>query len=166
MPGAAPRCAVSVAPGLIMPMKQRLSILLSALWWGSLTGLGFVVVPMLFAHLGTAAAAGAMAAKLFTAQTWLSTGCTLLLLLIFNRKDEPAFSAYAQAAMKFVVTGLLLAVLVEFGIAPRIVSARVSGGDLRLWHALGSAMYLAQWLAAGWTLWCLSRLARPDASAG
>jgi hypothetical protein len=59
--------------------------------------------------------------------------------------------------MKFIVTGLLLAVLVEFGVAPRIVNARVDGGNLRLWHGLGSAMYLAQWLAAGWTLWCLSR---------
>jgi len=42
-------------------MKQRLSLLLAALWWGSLTALGFVVVPMLFAHLGSAAAAGTVA---------------------------------------------------------------------------------------------------------
>lgn len=143
-------------------MKQRLSLLLAALWWGSLTGLGFVVVPMLFAHLGSAAAAGAMAAKLFTAQTWLSTGCTLLLLLVFNKKDEPALAPYAQAAMKFVVAGLLLAVLVEFGVAPHIVSARADGGNLKLWHGLGSAMYLAQWLCAGLTVWRLSR--RPDST--
>ena len=50
-------------------MKQRLSLLLAALWWGSLTGLGFVVVPMLFAHLGSAAAAGAMAATV----AWLAS---------------------------------------------------------------------------------------------
>ena len=143
-------------------MKQRLSLLLAALWWGSLTGLGFVVVPMLFAHLGSAAAAGAMAAKLFTAQTWLSTGCTLLLLLVFNKKDEPALAPYAQAAMKFVVAGLLLAVLVEFGVAPHIVSARADGGNLKLWHGLGSAMCLAQWLCAGLTVWRLSR--RPDST--
>jgi hypothetical protein len=138
-------------------MKPRLSILLAALWWGSLTGLGFVVVPMLFIHLPSPAAAGAMAAKLFTAQTWLSVACTMLLLLALNKKEAPALSPSAQAAMKFIVTGLLLAVLVEFGVAPRIVNARVDGGNLRLWHGLGSAMYLAQWLAAGWTLWCLSR---------
>ena len=138
-------------------MKPRLSILLAALWWGSLTGLGFVVVPMLFIHLPSPAAAGAMAAKLFTAQTWLSVACTMLLLLALNKKEAPALSPSAQAAMKFIVAGLLLAVLVEFGVAPRIVNARVDGGNLRLWHGLGSAMYLAQWLAAGWTLWCLSR---------
>ncbi|WP_096697204.1 DUF4149 domain-containing protein [Polaromonas sp. AER18D-145] len=138
-------------------MKPRLSIVLAALWWGSLTGLGFVVVPMLFIHLPSPAAAGAMAAKLFTAQTWLSVACAMLLLLALNKKKATALSSPAQAAMKYVVAGLLLAVLVEFGVAPRIVNARADGGNLRLWHGLGSAMYLAQWLAAGWTLWCLSR---------
>lgn len=144
-------------------MKPRLSILLAALWWGSLTGLGFVVVPMLFIHLPSPAAAGAMAAKLFTAQTWLSVACTMLLLLALNKKEAPALSPSARAAMKFIVAGLLLAVLVEFGVAPNIVNARAEGGNLRLWHGLGSAMYLAQWLAAGWTLWCLSRSTKADA---
>ena len=139
-------------------MKTRLGIVLAALWWGSLTGLGFVVVPMLFIHLPSSAAAGAMAAKLFTAQTWLSVACAMLLLLALNKKEAPALSRSVQAAMKFIVAGLLLVVLVEFGVAPRIVNARADGGNLRLWHGLGSAMYLAQWLAAGWTLWCLSRV--------
>ena len=138
-------------------MKSRLSIMLAALWWGSLTGLGFIVVPMLFTHLPSPAMAGAMAAKLFTAQTWLSVACAMLLLLALNKKEAPALSPPAREAMKFIVAGLLLAVLVEFGVAPRIVNARAEGGNLRLWHGLGSAMYLAQWLAAGWTLWCLSR---------
>ncbi|MEO8024671.1 DUF4149 domain-containing protein [Polaromonas sp.] len=143
-----------------MNTRSRISIVLAALWWGSLTGLGFVVVPMLFIHLPSPAAAGAMAAKLFTTQTWLSVACTMLLLLVLNKKEAPALSPSAQEAMKFIVTGLLLAVLVEFGVAPRIVNARVDGGNLRLWHGLGSAMYLAQWLAAGWTLWCLSQGAK------
>ncbi len=146
-----------------MNTRSRISILLAALWWGSLTGLGFVVVPMLFIHLPSPAAAGAMAAKLFTAQTWLSVACTMLLLLALNKKEAPALSPSARAAMKFIVAGLLLAVLVEFGVAPRIVNARADGGNLKLWHGLGSAMYLAQWLAAGWTLWCLSRSTKADA---
>ena len=146
-----------------MNTRSRISILLAALWWGSLTGLGFVVVPMLFIHLPSPAAAGAMAAKLFTAQTWLSVACTMLLLLALNKKEAPALSPSARAAMKFIVAGLLLAVLVEFGVAPNIVNARAEGGNLRLWHGLGSAMYLAQWLAAGWTLWCLSRSTKADA---
>ena len=164
MLGAALRCAVVARLQLSMMNRSRFGIVLAALWWGSLTGLGFVVVPMLFIHLPSPAAAGAMAAKLFTAQTWLSVACAMLLLLILNKKEAPALSPSAQAAMKFIVAGLLLAVLVEFGVAPRIVNARTDGGNLRLWHGLGSAMYLAQWLAAGWTLWCLSRSTKDGAA--
>lgn len=141
--------------------RQRLCVVISALWWGSLTTLGFMVVPLLFVHLGSPAAAGAMAAKLFTAQTWLSVACTMLLLTAFNRKDGPLHSGWAVAAMKLVVTGLLLALLVEFGVSPRIVSARAEGGNLKLWHGLGSAMYLAQWLCASVALWRLTRTDPP-----
>ena len=138
-------------------MRHRFGLLLAALWWGSLTGLGFLVVPLLFMHLPSLAAAGAMAAKLFTAQTWLSIACAMLLLMVFNKKDAATHAPSVQLAIKFIVAGLFLAVLVEFGVSPRIVSARLDGGNLRLLHGLGSAMYFAQWLAAGWTLWCLSR---------
>ena len=144
------------------PLRQSLAFMAAALWWGSLTGLGFVVVPLLFKHLGSPAAAGAMAAKLFTAQTWLSTACAMLMLLVFNKKDDATLAPYASVAMKFIVTGLLLALLVEFGVAPRIVSVRTEGGNLKLWHGLGSAMYVGQWLCAGFALW---RLARRSGSA-
>ena len=138
-------------------MRYRFGVMIAALWWGSLTALGFVVVPMLFANLGSPVTAGAMAAKLFTAQTWLSIACAMLMLMIFNKKDAAAPAPHVQLAIKFIVAGLLLAVLVEFGIAPRIVNARAEGGTLKAWHALGSAMYLLQWLCAGLSLWFLSR---------
>ena len=137
-------------------MKYRFGLMLTALWWGSLTGLGFVVVPLLFMHLPSPAAAGAMAAKLFTAQTWVGIACAMLLLLVFNKKEALDPVLPAQPAIKFIVAGLLLAVLVEFGVAPRIVNARADGGNLKLWHGLGSAMYLGQWLCAGFALWRLS----------
>lgn len=143
-----------------MPIKVRFGMMLAAIWWGSLSSLGFVVVPLLFVHLGSPAAAGAMAAKLFNAQTWLSTACAMLMLLVFNKKDEPALSPYAQAAIKFVVAGLLLAWLIEFGVAARIVSARAEGGNLKFWHGLGSAMMLGQWLCAGLALWRLTCVPR------
>ncbi|CAN5183315.1 hypothetical protein BH10PSE16_BH10PSE16_08080 [soil metagenome] len=142
------------------PLRQRIGLLAAALWWGSLSALGFVVVPMLFMHLGSPAAAGAMAARLFSAQTWVGTGCALLMLMVFKQKDGFAQSAQVRVAIKFIVAGMLLALLVEFGVAPRIVRARADGGNLRLWHGLGSAMLLGQWLCAGFTLWRLS--ARPD----
>ena len=138
-------------------MQMRIGLLAAALWWGSLTALGFVVVPMLFMHLQSPAAAGAMAARLFGAQTWISSGCAMLMLVFFNQKSGFAQDLRAHAAMKFIVPGMLLALLVEFAVAPRIVTARADGGNLRIWHGLGSAMLLGQWLCAGSVLWCLSK---------
>ena len=142
-------------------MRYRFGLMIAALWWGSLTALGFVVVPMLFTYMTSPAAAGQMASKLFTAQTWLSIACTMFLMLTLNQKEAETQDLRAQAAIKFIVTGLLLAVLVEFGVSPRILSARVDGGNLKLLHGVGSAMYFAQWLCAGFTLWCLSRPKNP-----
>ena len=142
-------------------MRYRFGLMVAALWWGSLTALGFVIVPMLFAHLPSPAAAGQMAAKLFSAQTWLSIGCAMFLLLVYNQKGSETQDIRAQAAIKFIVTGLLLVVLVEFGLSPRIVSARADGGNLKLLHGLGSAMYFGQWLCAGLALWRLTETAKP-----
>jgi len=138
-------------------MRYRFGLMLAALWWGSLTALGFLVVPMLFTYLPSPVAAGQMAARLFTAQTWLSVGCSMFLLLLCNQKEAIKPDLRARAAIVFIVSGLLLAVLVEFGLSPRIVSARADGGNLKLLHGLGSAMYFGQWLCAGFTLWRLSQ---------
>jgi hypothetical protein len=142
---------------MAQPMRERIALLAAALWWGSLTGLGFVVVPMLFTYLTSPAVAGAMAAKLFTVQTWLSIACSMFLLLVFNKIEATDQSIRVRPAIKFIVTGLLLTVLVEFAVAPHIVNARATGGDLKLWHTLGSAMYLGQWLCAGASLWMLAK---------
>ncbi len=138
-------------------MRLRMATVLAALWWGSLTTLGALVVPLLFKHLPSAAAAGAMAAKLFAAQTWLSLGCALLLLLVFNRSQDHGLTVTAQRVLKFVIAGLLLALLVEFAVSPQIVNARATGGSLRLWHGLGSAMFATQWVCAGLVLWRITR---------
>ena len=140
-------------------MRQRLPALVAALWWGSLTTLGFLVVPMLFAHLPSAMVAGNMAAKLFAAQTWVAVACCLVLLLISRPKQAVAQYPWAQAAMVFILTGMLLALLVQFGVAPRIVARQ----DLRLWHTLGTVLYLVQWCCALVVLW--RTLPRPEAPA-
>jgi hypothetical protein len=105
---------------------------------------GFLVVPMLFAHLSTPAVAGAMAAKLFAAQTWVSVCCALVLLLISRPKGALAQYAWAQAAMVFIVGGMLLALVSQYGVAPRIVARQ----DLRLWHSVGTVLYALQWVCA------------------
>ena len=130
-------------------MRSRTLVFAAALWWGSLTTIGFLVVPLLFAHLPSPAMAGGMAARLFAAQTWVTVVCCVLLLLISRPKGEVTQYPWAQAAMVFIVGGLLLALLVQFGVAPRIVARQ----DLRLWHSVGSVMYALQWCCALVVLW-------------
>lgn len=120
----------------------------SALWWGSLTAVGFGVVPMLFANLPTPALAGGMAAKLFSALTWVTVMCGLILLISLKRNKLLAQTNQGQAALMFIVGGMLLALLSEFAIAPRIVAR----DNLRLWHSVGTLMYMVQWVCAGVTL--------------
>ena len=123
---------------------RNLPVWVAAVWWGSLSTLGFFVVPMLFIYLPSPAMAGNMAAKLFTAQTGISTVCGLVLLMLFRSNRPLAPVDIAQSATLFILGGVLLALLVEFGVAPHIVAR----DNLRLWHGVGTAMYVVQWLCA------------------
>lgn len=123
-------------------MRARLALLAAALWWGSASALGFVAVPLLFAHLPSPALAGQAAARLFTAQVWIAIACGCVLLLSARSSATPL--RWARGALGFVLGGMLLALLSEFAVAPRIVARQ----DLRLWHSLGSVLYVLQWLAA------------------
>ncbi len=151
---------------------QRFAVLIAALWWGGMSGLSFVAVPTLFASLGSPAVAGPVAAKLFSLQSWAGLGLGLVLLLILRRQrsaaqfplaGEVVDPARLQAmqrvltTMGFVLAAMLLALLQEFAVAQNIVTARATGGNLRLWHGVGTAMVLGQWLCAGAVLWRLSR---------
>jgi hypothetical protein len=133
--------------------KDRVALMLAALWWGSLTTVGFLVVPMLFARLGNPAVAGNFAGQLFAAQTWVAIGCGLVLLIHFRTKGDDGFGKPVLAGIFLVLAALLLALLQEYAVAPRIIAR----DNLRLWHSVGSGMYLAQWLCAGTLLWRMTR---------
>ncbi|NDP37138.1 MAG: DUF4149 domain-containing protein [Rhodoferax sp.] len=133
-------------------MLSRLPFWAAALWWGSLSTIGFLVVPLLFATLPSPTLAGQMAARLFSAQTWVSCVCALLLLMSSRQNQALTPVPAAHAAIIYIVSGMLLAALAEFAVAPRIVARE----NLRLWHSVGSAMYLLQWLCAGVTFWKLT----------
>jgi len=126
----------------------RLQVFLAALWWGSLCALGFMVVPMLFMHLETPAIAGQMAAKLFSAQTWLSLACGILLLLASQRHNP----AITSTTSPWVIAGMLCALLVEVAVKPHILAR----DNMALWHNLGTVLYVLQWLCAAKVLWVLS----------
>ncbi|WOI46770.1 DUF4149 domain-containing protein [Acidovorax sp. BLS4] len=134
-------------------MYDRVPVLAAALWWGSLSAIGFLAVPLLFVHLPTPALAGNMAARLFEAQTFVSIACCVCLLLLSKRRHAETQEDWAQAALVFVIAGLLLALLVQYGVSPRIVARQ----NLRLWHSVGSVMYALQWGCALAVLWRTSR---------
>ncbi len=132
-------------------MMQRLRLFLSALWWGGLTALSFLAVPLLFVRLG-APVAGPVAAQLFSLQAWAGVFLGMALLLVLRQQREHG-DATVPGTFGFVLLAMLLAMLQEFGVAHKIVTARAMGGDLRLWHTVGSVMVLGQWLCAGAVLW-------------
>ncbi len=143
-------------------------MLLAALWWGGISGLSFVAVPTLFASMSSPTMAGPVAARLFSIQCWAGLVIGLILLLILRSQYSRAPRAMSPAqgnaramqlalgTMGFVLLAMVLAMVQDFGVALKIVTARASGGNLRLWHGLGSLMVLGQWLCAGAVLWRLT----------
>ena len=132
-----------------MDWKARLPVLAAALWWGSLSAIGFLAVPLLFANAASPAVAGNLAGKLFSGPCWLGLGCGLVLLMSARDREGTASLGWAQGAVAYVLLGVLAALLQEFAIAPRILARQ----DLAFWHTAGTAAYAAQWLCALVVLW-------------
>jgi hypothetical protein len=145
-----------------MHWKARLPVLAAALWWGSLTAIGFVAVPVLFAHAATAAVAGNLAAKLFTAQAWLGLACGAVVLMSARGEDGTPRMDWARGAVAYALLGMLAALLQEFAIAPRIVARQ----NLALWHSTGTALFAVQWLCALVVLWKLTCEGRHSRAGG
>jgi hypothetical protein len=134
---------------------------LAALWWGGMSAVSFVVVPTLFVRLGPSVA-GPVAAHLFSLQSTavVVLGVALLLWLRQQRRHVGQENlGPLMATMAWVLLAMLAALLQEFAVAERIVNARSSGGDLRLWHGLGSALVFLQWLCGAGVFRRLSRTA-------
>ena len=117
----------------------------TALWWGSLSSLCFWIVPLMFWYLPSPATAGALAAKLFSAQTWVTLCCGLCLVAL----DSPRFGKFTPfkpgSTRFWAMAGMSLALLAEFLIAPRILTR----DNLLVWHTLGTTTYAMQWACAG-----------------
>lgn len=139
------------------PHWPRLAVMVAALWWGAITALAFVAVPLLFARLGNPAVAGPVAAALFQVVCLATGGACALLLGFYVLFKPPAHGAKAYSALFLLVLAAVAAGAQAGWVAPHIVTARASGGNLKLWHSLGSALVLVQWAAAGVSLWWLTR---------
>jgi Domain of unknown function (DUF4149) len=129
-----------------MHLSRFASLFSLALWWGSLTTLGFIVVPMLFAHMDTMQAAGRMAAKLFNVQAYVSLGCAAVLIVTHWGKE--------RWVMVWIGLGLAASLAVQWIVAPQILAR----DNLRLWHGIGSGLYGLQWVCATVLVYWRSRL--------
>lgn len=135
-------------------MLQRLPLLLAALWWGGLSALSFVAVPLAFAHFDNPALAGPYAAKLFQIQSWASLIVALLLLLwVRARAGFPDWKASYRALLPWLLVAACVALSQEWVVAPRIQEA---GAASTTWHRAGVGLVLLQWLCAWRTLGLLA----------
>jgi hypothetical protein len=134
-----------------MHWKARVPLFAAALWWGSLTAIGFVAVPILFSHF-PASTAGQAAARLFSGQAWMSIACGVMVLMGARGDEGTARLDWARGAIGYVIAGLLVAILGEFAVAPRIEARQ----DLAFWHTAGSVAYGLQWLCALVVFWKVS----------
>lgn len=130
-----------------------------ALLFGGMTALSFVAVPMLFAFLNNPALAGGLAAKYFALQHMFAVGLAVLVWLLLRKQlakgVQRAWGGLALAA----ATSLWL-------VSPLIVSARATGGNLPLWHGIGSGLMLLQWGIATYLMWhLLGQVLASEASA-
>ena len=117
-----------------------------ALLFGGMTALSFVAVPMLFAFLNNPALAGGLAAKYFALQHMFAVGLAVLVWLLLRKQ----LAKGVQRAWG----GLALAAAASLWlISPLIVSARATGGNLPLWHGIGSGLMLLQWGIATYLMW-------------
>lgn len=140
-------------------LRERLPLFIAALWWGGSALLAFVAVPTLFAHFSNPALAGPAAAKLFTVVAWLVVVCGLALLMI-GRSDR---QGPIGQALPFILLAMLCVLVQEYGVSYKILTARGTGGNLALWHGVGSLLIVTQWLCATRVMWLLA--GRPAASA-
>lgn len=137
-------------------LSIRWPFLLAALWWGGVTLLSCVAVPLAFVHFDNPAVAGPFAARLFQVVSWLSVVSSMV-LLIWGRLQRLRSAAVTArwVLLPWLLAAALAALLQENAVAHTILTARNTGASLPLWHSVGSALVLLQWVAALRVLWWL-----------
>jgi len=139
-------------------IADSLSWLVITAWVGSLWGIGYVAVPVLFQAQPDRMLAGMLAGKMFTLVAYLGMICACYLLVhgmnIFGR------AAFRQTSFRIVILLLLLTIVMQFGIQPIMTSLKAQtlpadimqsafAGQFKMLHGISSLLYLAQSLLGG-----------------
>ena len=153
---------------------RSLGFFVSSLWWGSLTVIGFVVVPLLFVWVSPKALAGVVAGQMFVGVSWLNALAPLVLWLlarsmsplrVVSPKDlasevseESEASEVSEVSevsthparqlWRLTLWGLCSSVVLATWMLALVIPHITQGIDRPLWHGLGSLTYALMWIVA------------------
>lgn len=132
-------------------------MLAATAWAGSLWGVGFLAVPVLFHALPDKMEAGMLAGEMFTLVAYVGMACGACLLLL--QGAEFGRRAWRQPLFLIVSAMLLLALAGQFGLQPEMADLKAQAlpddvmqspfaAQFDLLHKIATALYSAQSLLA------------------
>lgn len=134
-------------------IADTLAGLVITAWIGSLWGIGYLAVPVLFQAQPDRMLAGMLAGKMFTLVAYIGMACACYLLTHGIKKFGRA--AFRQTAFRIVILLLLMTIIMQFGIQPIMSSLKTQAfpsdimqsafaGQFKILHGISSLLYLAQ----------------------
>lgn len=133
-----------------------LALLVATLWVGSLWGVGFLAVPVLFGSLSDKMLAGLLAGKMFTLVAYVGMGSACYLLA--SQLAVSGRQALRQPFFLIVSFMLLLTLAGEFILQPEMAALKTLAqpadvmhspysGQFDLLHRIATGLYLAESLS-------------------
>jgi hypothetical protein len=132
---------------------QAFSLLVITLWVGSLWGVGFLAVPVLFQSLPDKMLAGMLAGKMFTLVSWVGMGSACY--LIFFQTARSGMAALRHPVLLTAACMLLLTLVGEFILQPEMAALKALAQPTDVMHSpfaerfevlhkAAAALYLAE----------------------
>ncbi|HEY0721791.1 MAG TPA: DUF4149 domain-containing protein [Gammaproteobacteria bacterium] len=125
---------------------STLERLLTTLWVGALWAIGYLAVPILFAHLDDRMVAGALAGRMFAALSYggLMAGGALLVIIALRA------ARWRRSRLLMVTLMVLLVAIGEFAIQPvmadlksqGLVAGSAQAASFAVWHGVSAVLYL------------------------
>lgn len=141
------------APSAVQLWARNIALVTVSLWVGSLWGVGFLAVPVLFRTLPDKMLAGMLAGKMFTlvAYVGMVSACYLMIYLAL----ESGKLAFRNTAFRIAVIMLLLVLVGEFFLQPEMgnLKAQALPADVthsafadrfQMLHYIATGIYIAQ----------------------
>jgi uncharacterized membrane protein YhdT len=144
-------------------LRRSLGFFVSSLWWGSLTTIGFVVVPLLFVWVSPKALAGVVAGQMFVGVSWLNALAPLVLWLlarsmrpwrvvspmglVSEASEISEISTHPTRQLwRLTLWALGASVVLAAWMLAIVIPHITQGIDRPLWHGLGSLTYALMWI--------------------